>query len=158
MGQKTQSCFIRDSSASWLRPVCRGFHNLIRINCAPSFASCRRQRVLTVTCLDTCRSVTEATEWYDRTHPESQLRKNEKDSGRGIDWGVLWVSACRDWVRPRKSSLRVAGFRTDISRRDLPTTRPLRVLLCVYIYIYIYIYIYTPNYTFNWFCWKDNEN
>jgi hypothetical protein len=35
--------------------VCRGFHNLIRFNCAPLFASCRRHRVLTVTCLDACR-------------------------------------------------------------------------------------------------------
>jgi hypothetical protein len=38
-----------------LRPVCGGFHNLIRFNCAPFFASCRRHRVLTVTCLDACR-------------------------------------------------------------------------------------------------------
>jgi hypothetical protein len=37
------------TSASWLRPVCSGFHNLIRFNCAPFFASCRRHRVLTVT-------------------------------------------------------------------------------------------------------------
>jgi hypothetical protein len=34
---KRQSCFIRDSSASWLRPVCGGFHNLISFNCAPFF-------------------------------------------------------------------------------------------------------------------------
>jgi hypothetical protein len=39
-------------SSSWLRPVCGDFHNLIRFNCAPFFASCRRHRVLTVTCLD----------------------------------------------------------------------------------------------------------
>jgi hypothetical protein len=45
--QETQSCFIRDSSASWLRPVCGGFHTLIRFNFAPFFASCRRHRVLT---------------------------------------------------------------------------------------------------------------
>jgi hypothetical protein len=43
------------TSASWFRPVCGGFHNLIRFNCAPFFASCRRHRVLTVTCLDACR-------------------------------------------------------------------------------------------------------
>jgi hypothetical protein len=43
------------TSASWLRPVCGGFHNLIRFNCAPFFAICRRHRVLTVTCLDACR-------------------------------------------------------------------------------------------------------
>jgi hypothetical protein len=41
--------------ASRLRPVWGCFHNLIRFNCAPSFASCRRYRVLTVTCLDACR-------------------------------------------------------------------------------------------------------
>jgi hypothetical protein len=41
-------------SVSWLRPVCGGFHNLIRFNCAPFFASCRRYRVLTVICLDAC--------------------------------------------------------------------------------------------------------
>jgi hypothetical protein len=45
--QKTQSCFIRDTSAWLLRPVCGGFHNLIRFNCAPFFAWCRRHRVLT---------------------------------------------------------------------------------------------------------------
>jgi hypothetical protein len=33
------------TSASWLRPVCGGFHNLIRSNCVP----------LSVTCLDACR-------------------------------------------------------------------------------------------------------
>jgi hypothetical protein len=43
------------TSASWLRQVCGGFHNLIRFNCAPFFASCRRHCVLTVTCLDACR-------------------------------------------------------------------------------------------------------
>jgi hypothetical protein len=43
------------TSASWLKPVCDGFHNLIRFNCAPFFASCRRYRVLIVTCLDACR-------------------------------------------------------------------------------------------------------
>jgi hypothetical protein len=43
------------TTASWLRPVCGGFHNLIRFNCAPFLASCRRHRVLTVTCLDACR-------------------------------------------------------------------------------------------------------
>jgi hypothetical protein len=42
-------------TSAWLRPVCGGFHNLIRFTCAPFFASCRRHRVLTVTCLDACR-------------------------------------------------------------------------------------------------------
>jgi hypothetical protein len=54
--QKSQFCFIGDSSASWLRPVCSGFHNLIRSNCAPFFASCSRHRVLPVVLsLDACR-------------------------------------------------------------------------------------------------------
>jgi hypothetical protein len=43
------------TSALWLRPMCGGFYNLIRFNCAPFFASCRRHRVLTVTCLDACQ-------------------------------------------------------------------------------------------------------
>jgi hypothetical protein len=43
------------TSALWLRPVCGCFHNLIPFNCAPFFASCRRYRVLIVTCLDACR-------------------------------------------------------------------------------------------------------
>jgi hypothetical protein len=43
------------TSSSWFRPVCGGFHNLIRFNYAPFFASCRRHRVLTVACLDACR-------------------------------------------------------------------------------------------------------
>jgi hypothetical protein len=51
MRQKRQKL----TSASWLRPVCGGFHNVIRFNCAPFFASCRRHRILTVTCLDACR-------------------------------------------------------------------------------------------------------
>jgi hypothetical protein len=52
---ETQSCFIRDWSASWLRSMRGGFHNLVRLNCAPFFASCRRHRVLTVTCFEACR-------------------------------------------------------------------------------------------------------
>jgi hypothetical protein len=40
---------------AWLRPVCGGFHKLIRFNCVPFFASCHRHRVLTVTRLDACR-------------------------------------------------------------------------------------------------------
>jgi hypothetical protein len=51
MRQKRQKV----TSASWLRPVCGGFHNLIRFNCAPFFAPCRTHRVLTVTCLHACR-------------------------------------------------------------------------------------------------------
>jgi hypothetical protein len=51
MRQKRQKL----TSASWLRPVCGGFHNLTHFNCAPFFASCCRHRVLTVTCLETCR-------------------------------------------------------------------------------------------------------
>jgi hypothetical protein len=51
MRQKKQKL----TSTSWLRPVCGGFHNLIRFNCAPFFVSCRKHRVLTVTCLDACR-------------------------------------------------------------------------------------------------------
>jgi hypothetical protein len=43
------------TSASWLRPVCGGVHNLIHFNCAPFFASCRRYPVLTVIYLDACR-------------------------------------------------------------------------------------------------------
>jgi hypothetical protein len=44
-----------DCYMSWLRPVCGGFHNFIRFNCTPFFASCRRHGILTVTCLDLCR-------------------------------------------------------------------------------------------------------
>jgi hypothetical protein len=51
MRQKRQKL----TSASWFRPVCGGFHNLILFNCAPFFASCRRYCVLIVTCLDACR-------------------------------------------------------------------------------------------------------
>jgi hypothetical protein len=51
------------TSASWVRPVCGGFHNLIRFNCDPFFASCRRHRVLTVTCLDACRCAACLTDW-----------------------------------------------------------------------------------------------
>jgi hypothetical protein len=42
MRQKRQKL----TSASWLRPVCGGFHNLIRFNCDPFFASCRRESCL----------------------------------------------------------------------------------------------------------------
>jgi hypothetical protein len=51
MRQKRQKL----TSASWLRPVWDGFHNLILLKCAPFFTSCRRHRVFTVTCLDACR-------------------------------------------------------------------------------------------------------
>jgi hypothetical protein len=46
---------LKLTSASWLRPVCGCFHNLIRFNCVPFFASCRRHHVLTATCLDAFR-------------------------------------------------------------------------------------------------------
>jgi hypothetical protein len=48
-------CSMKLTSASWIRPVCGGFHNLICFNYALFLASCRRHRVLTVTCLDACR-------------------------------------------------------------------------------------------------------
>jgi hypothetical protein len=51
MRQKRQKL----TSASWLRLGYGGFHNLVRFNCAPFFASCRRHRVLTVTYLDAFR-------------------------------------------------------------------------------------------------------
>jgi hypothetical protein len=57
------------TSASRLRPVCGGFHNLIRFNCSPFFASCRRHRVLTVTCLNACRCAA-----YLRHEPSSPPR------------------------------------------------------------------------------------
>jgi hypothetical protein len=52
---RLESAHRSSTSASWPRPVWGGFHNLIRFNCAPFFESCRRHRVLTVTCLDACR-------------------------------------------------------------------------------------------------------
>jgi hypothetical protein len=52
--------------------VCGGFHNLIRFNCAPFFASCCRHRVLTVTCLDACRCATYLT--FDYPHSLSNYR------------------------------------------------------------------------------------
>jgi hypothetical protein len=39
-------CSMKLTSASWLRPVCSGFYNLICFNCAHFFASYRRHRVL----------------------------------------------------------------------------------------------------------------
>jgi hypothetical protein len=48
-------CSMKLTSASWLRPECGGFHNLICFKCPLFFASCRRHRALTVTCLDACR-------------------------------------------------------------------------------------------------------
>jgi hypothetical protein len=50
MRQKRQKLM----SASWLKPGCYGFHNVIRFSCAPIVASWRIHRVLTVTCLDAC--------------------------------------------------------------------------------------------------------
>jgi hypothetical protein len=46
------------------RLVCGGFHNLIRFDCTPFFASCRRHRLLTVTCLDACRCAAYLREQY----------------------------------------------------------------------------------------------
>jgi hypothetical protein len=59
MRQKRQKL----NSASWHRPVCGGFHTLIRFNCAPFFVLCRRHRVLTVTCLDACRYADYLKQW-----------------------------------------------------------------------------------------------
>jgi hypothetical protein len=69
-------CSMKLTSALWFRPVCGGFHNFIRFNCAPFFASWRRHRVLTVTCLDACRFAA-----YIRHYPGICLegqRKNHK--------------------------------------------------------------------------------
>jgi hypothetical protein len=68
MRQKKQKL----TSASWLRPVRGGF--LIRFNCAPFFASCRRHRVLTVTYLDACRCAV-----YLR-HARNQFEAGRKQS------------------------------------------------------------------------------
>jgi hypothetical protein len=46
-----RACSMNLTSASWLRPVCGCFYDLIRFICVPFFASCRRHRVLTVTYL-----------------------------------------------------------------------------------------------------------
>jgi hypothetical protein len=65
---KYQDMRQKQTSASWLRPVCGGFHNLIRFNCAPFFSSCRRHRVLIVTCLDACRCATYLSVLSDGLH------------------------------------------------------------------------------------------
>jgi hypothetical protein len=85
MRQKTQTCFIRDSSASWLRRVCGGVHNLIRFNCAPFFASCRTHRVFTVTCLDACRC---AAYLRLRDQCDRQMEKCSNDNLQRITEGL----------------------------------------------------------------------
>jgi hypothetical protein len=102
MRQKKQ----RQTSASWLRPVCDGFHNIIRFNCAPLFALCRRHRVLTVTCLDACRcatyhresgnlvqTVTVLTFVQDVTLSNFGRNTDSCSSWFSVPLGVLWDSA-----------------------------------------------------------------
>jgi hypothetical protein len=64
------------TSASWLRPVCGGFHNLILFNCAPFFASCHRHRILTLTCLDACRCAAYLTTPRRKRNKVSYLLEN----------------------------------------------------------------------------------
>jgi hypothetical protein len=71
------------TSASWLRPVCGGFHNLIRFKCAPFFAPCRRHRVLTVTCLDACRCAA-----YLRGLWERRQGRGEEKLNDSVSWKI----------------------------------------------------------------------
>jgi hypothetical protein len=99
MRQKKQKL----TSASWLRPVCSGFHNLIRFNCAPFFASCRRHRVLTDTCLDACRcaaylTVLETEPSFNRCifmHGITDL----VDLGRFFSFLILYTVGRTPWTR-----------------------------------------------------------
>jgi hypothetical protein len=86
MRQKRQKL----TSASWLRRVCGGFHNLIRFNCAPFFASRRRHRVLTVTCLDACRCAA-----YLLSHAKFSLYRLTFSwhlNWTELNWTTLWYS------------------------------------------------------------------
>jgi hypothetical protein len=76
------------TSASWLRPVCGGYHNLIRFSCAPFFASCRRHRVLTVTYLDACRCAAYLSLEFDH-----HLLKDSPVFLKDVFWG-LCLSLC----------------------------------------------------------------
>jgi hypothetical protein len=107
MRQKRQKL----TSASWLRPVYGGFHNLIRFNCAPFFASCRRHRVLAVTCLDACRCVAYLTRHI-----------------LPITLNLNFVKKNHCWSHKTP----------DQSTRGVKDTK--HVTMYIYIYIYIYIY------------------
>jgi hypothetical protein len=86
-------CIMKLTSASWLRPVCGGFHNLIRFNCALFFASWRRHRVLTVTCLDACRCAAYLRWFTDRSSPMMHFINSSrvKRSGRGYDIQFIYI-------------------------------------------------------------------
>jgi hypothetical protein len=86
---------------SLLRPVCGGFHTLIRFNCAPFFASCRRHRVLTVTCIDACLCAAYLTELLMCLQVEFQfMQVAEATNWLKEFWGSLPTNFpifCRDW-------------------------------------------------------------
>jgi hypothetical protein len=44
-------------------------------------------------------------------------------SGRGLTEGTIPVYSWRDWGKPRKSSVSIAGLRAEIWTRDFPNTK-----------------------------------
>jgi hypothetical protein len=47
------------------------------------------------------------------------IGKDMEGSGRGLIWGTIVAFAWRDWGKPSKTSVRIAGLRADIWIRDL---------------------------------------
>jgi hypothetical protein len=46
-----------------------------------------------------------------------------EESGRGPTEGTTLAFAWRDWGKPRKNSVRIAGLQAEIWTRDLPHTK-----------------------------------
>jgi hypothetical protein len=46
-----------------------------------------------------------------------------KGSGRGLNQGTIPAFFWKDWWKPRKTSVRLDGYRTEISTQDLPNTK-----------------------------------
>jgi hypothetical protein len=101
MRQKRQKL----TSASWLRPVCGGFHNLILFNGVPFFASYRRHRVLTVTCLDACRCA-------------AYLSLHRPTSSSSSTTNFPWLSPTENWLT------RSADCLQDNSSARIPRKTP----------------------------------
>jgi hypothetical protein len=91
---------MRQDTMSAIWPVCGGFHNLIRFNCDPFFASCRRHGVLTVTCLDACRCATYLRLAICSCFFFLGLPFDPEDGPDMFLWNIDWISPCHMALYP----------------------------------------------------------
>jgi hypothetical protein len=51
------------------------------------------------------------------------IGKDLKGSGHGLNEGTILAFACRDWAKPQKTQVRVAGLQAEIWSCDLQNTK-----------------------------------